>query len=160
GRAHARYQPKHCLLAAAPRASRLRARGPQPGEPMTGLSRSLVAAAREGMAPDPAVAARVRAKVAAAVGAASATGGVVALPAPKAGSASLLVKLGAALLVIGAIGGVVVVMRSDRAAEAPRIMIPADEPDEVRTHIQVAAANEPVRAIAPVPAPMPAKHVA
>lgn len=109
---------------------------------MTELTRSLLAAAREGLAPDAAVAARVRAKVAAAVGTASATGAAAAIPTAKAGSASLLVKLGAALLVVGAVGVGAVVQRSAPAPEAPRFVLATSEPDEVRTDVRVASANE------------------
>lgn len=125
---------------------------------MNELSRSLLAAAREGLAPDAAVAARVRAKVAAAVGSASATGAAAAIPTAKAGSASLLLKLGAALLVVGAVTAGAIATRSAPAPEAPRIALPASEPDMVRTDVHLAAANEPLRSAATAASPAPAHH--
>lgn len=106
---------------------------------MTELSRSLLAAAREGLAPDAAVAARVRAKVAAAVG--GATGASTAIPA-KAGASSMLLKLGAALLAVGVLATAIVVGGSDRAPEAPRLGVVTSEPDEVRTDVRVVSPNE------------------
>ncbi|HEX5058859.1 MAG TPA: hypothetical protein VFV99_05835 [Kofleriaceae bacterium] len=110
---------------------------------MTELSRSLIAAAREGLAPDDAVAARVRAKVAAAVGATAATGAAAAIPAAKVGSSSLLLKLGAALLAVGAVATVVVVARPNRGGEAPRVDVAPRAGDEVRSEVRVVAPAEP-----------------
>jgi hypothetical protein len=108
---------------------------------MTELTRSLIAAAREGLAPDAAVAARVRAKVAAAVGAsAAATGSVAAVSA--AGSASTLTKLGAVLVAIGAVTTGAVVATSDRTPEVPRIAVAPNAADEVRDDIRVVAPSE------------------
>jgi hypothetical protein len=108
---------------------------------MTELTRSLIAAAREGLAPDAAVAARVRAKVAAAVGAsAAATGSVAAVSA--AGSASTLTKLGAVLVAIGAFTTGAVVATSDRSPEVPRLAVTPSAADEVRDDIRVVAPSE------------------
>lgn len=135
---------------------------------MTELSRSLLAAAREGLAPDPDAAARVRAKVAAAVaaGTAAATGShaVAASTAPAsppvgapvaapastaptaaAGSSSLLLKLGAALLVVGVSAGIVVVGRdAERTPEVPQLSLPPDHADDVPPRVHVAAPNDPL----------------
>jgi hypothetical protein len=110
---------------------------------MTELTRSLIAAAREGLAPDAAVAARVRAKVAAAVGAstAAATGSAAAIKA--AGSASTLVKLAAALVAVGTITAAAVVAQSERTPDAPRLSVtPTASDDEVRDDIRVVAPSE------------------
>jgi hypothetical protein len=111
---------------------------------MTELTRSLIAAAREGLAPDAAVAARVRAKVAAAVGAstAAATGSVAAVAA--AGSASTLTKLGAVLLAIGTFTTVAVVVATpSRTPDAPRVVITTpSESDDVRDDIRVVTRSE------------------
>jgi hypothetical protein len=102
---------------------------------MNELSRSLIAAAREGLAPDAAVAARVRAKVAATVGATAATGSAAAISV-KGGSTTLLLKLGAALVAIGVVTGLVISQRDRKPPEAPRapIAAPADDvrSDDVR----------------------------
>ncbi|NVB83969.1 MAG: hypothetical protein HOV81_36675, partial [Kofleriaceae bacterium] len=113
---------------------------------MTDLSRSLLAAAREGLTPDAAVAARVRAKVAAsiaagagAVGATTAASSATAATpaivpaAASAGSKSLLLKLGALLLVGGAVTATVLATR-ERASDAPRLSMSSPlEVDEPRT---------------------------
>jgi len=117
---------------------------------MTELSRSLIAAAREGLAPDAAVAARVRAKVAAAVGATAATGAVAAIPA-KVGSSSLLLKLGAALIAVGVVATVVVVASPDRAGESPRLDVTPRESDDVRTEVRVVAPADPATLRATTP---------
>jgi len=106
---------------------------------MTELSRSLLAAAREGLAPDAAVAARVRAKVAAAVGAsaAAATGSVAAIPG-KASTSAVVVKIGAALLAIGVVITVVATRRPARAPEMPGVTVTPRE-DDVRSEIRVVA---------------------
>jgi hypothetical protein len=128
---------------------------------MTDLSRSLLAAAREGLAPDAAVAARVRAKVAAAVaaGATGATGATTALTAPAAKAAttsSVLLKLGAVLLALGVVTSIVVVVvrNRERTPEAPHLAVPAAEPDELRADIRVAACNDvdDPRVLSPAPA--------
>lgn len=118
---------------------------------MTDLSRSLLTAAREGLAPDAAVAARVRAKVTASIAAGGATlaatttattAASAAAPvspphvsptAAGAGSKSLLVKLGALLLVGGAVTATAIATR-ERSSDAPRLsMSSALEVDEPRT---------------------------
>jgi len=107
---------------------------------MTELSRSLIAAARQGLAPDAAVAARVRAKVAAAVGVGAATGSVAAIPTAKAaGSSAALLKLGAALLVIGIVSTALVLTRPNRTPEAPRIAVAPRNADDLRTEVRVVA---------------------
>ena len=118
---------------------------------MTELSRSLLAAAREGLAPDPAVAARVRAKVAAAVaaGAVTATSSSTARAAAtdaattKAAGSSALVKLGAALLVVGLAATALVIARSERAPEAPHVTVTPNDADEAAARVHVAAPNDP-----------------
>jgi hypothetical protein len=111
---------------------------------MTELSRSLLAAAREGLAPDAAVAARVRAKVAAAVGATAATGAAVAIPA-KPATSSAAVKLGAALLAVGVVATVVVVAGRERSVQAPALSVPPVSGEDVRTEVRVVAPTEPSR---------------
>jgi len=107
---------------------------------MTELSRSLIAAARQGLAPDAAVAARVRAKVAAAVGVGAATGSVAAIPTAKAaGSSAALLKLGAALLVIGIVSTALVLTRPNRTPEAPRIALTTRNADDLRSEVRVVA---------------------
>ena len=101
---------------------------------MTDHSRSLLAAAREGLAPDAEVAARVRAKVAAATNPA---------PTPAAGS-SVLVKLGAALVVVGLAATAVVVARSERAPDVPRVAVTPSDADEAPARVHVAAPNDPL----------------
>lgn len=113
---------------------------------MTELSRSLIAAAREGLSPDAAVAARVRAKVAAAVGATAATGAAAAIPA-KVGSSSLLLKLGAAVIVLGGVTTAVILASSDRTPAPPRVEVaPAADIDDVRANERVVAPNAPLAA--------------
>jgi hypothetical protein len=107
---------------------------------MTELSRSLIAAARQGLAPDAAVAARVRAKVAAAVGVGAATGSVAAIPTAKAaGSSAALLKLGAALLVIGVVATALVLTRPAHTPEAPRIAVTPRNTDDLRSEDRVVA---------------------
>ncbi|HEY5925537.1 MAG TPA: hypothetical protein VIV11_27820 [Kofleriaceae bacterium] len=156
---------------------------------MTELSRSLLAAAREGLAPDAAVAARVRAKVASAVGASAVgatagsaaavgaagsaagatagsaavgatTGAAVAIPIKAGLSSAALLKLGAALLVVGAVTTAAIVSDNDRTpAYAPAPSPPtlaSPDTDEVRTDIRVVAPNDPLAA--PAPQRARAKH--
>lgn len=107
---------------------------------MSDLSRSLLAAAREGLAPDPAVAARVRAKVAAATGAAAAGGSAAAVAVPKAGSAATLLKITGALLAIGAVATTIVVAGPERTPPAPQLEVAPSEPTEdIRTEIRIVA---------------------
>ena len=81
---------------------------------MTELSRSLLAAAREGLAPDAAALARVRAKVAAAVAAAPGSAIATATPTPVAAKSSLLLKLGIVLGVAAGIATTAFVISGDR----------------------------------------------
>jgi hypothetical protein len=117
---------------------------------MTELSRNLLAAAREGLAPDPAIAARVRARVAAAVNAPVAT---VATPA-KAGAATGLVKIGAVALVALGVVAAVVISRSDAPAAAPTVGAPST--DEELSTPRVSAAEHVVVPAKPALAPAPA----
>jgi hypothetical protein len=93
---------------------------------MTELSRSLLNAAREGLGPDPEVAARVRARVGAAVGAPVAKP-TAAKPIPAGGSGMLL-KLGAVVLVAGVITGGLA-LRRDAHVESPRVSAASTQPD-------------------------------
>ncbi|HEY5950451.1 MAG TPA: hypothetical protein VIV40_33400 [Kofleriaceae bacterium] len=124
---------------------------------MTELSRSLLAAAREGLSPDAAVAARVRAKVAASVGAAAATGSAAAIPL-KVGSSAGLLKLGAALLALGVVATVIVALGPERAPEAPRLSVTPSETDDVRADVRVVAPIDPGLALPAAPQPH-VKHV-
>ena len=83
---------------------------------MTELTRSLLASAREGLSPDAAAAARVRARVAAAVA------------KPAAGSAGVLLKLGAVAVVAAVVTGAVAMHRDSRV-ESPRISAPSAQLD-------------------------------
>jgi hypothetical protein len=120
---------------------------------MTDLSRNLLAAARDGLDPDPAVAARVRARVAAAVGA-PVTVAAAATPA-KAASFGLAIKLailaGVAALGVAGIAGIAGSSREDVAA--PHITLPAAEPPAVAP---VALAHREASAPLAEPPPVPA----
>jgi len=162
---------------------------------MTDLSRSLLAAAREGLGPDAAAASRVRAKVAAAItagavttsaattstattstattsttttstattsaattsaattstattsaagSAANTTAGPQAVAA-KAIATSSLVKLGAALLVVGVAATALLLARSesDRALEPPRFAPSVTEAAPPSGNVHVAVSEEP-----------------
>jgi hypothetical protein len=96
---------------------------------MTELSRSLLAAARDGLAPDPEVVARVRARVGVAVGATTATAAVSVVAKPvSAGSSGVLLKLGAIALVVSAVA--LGVTHHDASDDAPQVSISTahDEP--------------------------------
>ena len=147
---------------------------------MTDLSRSLIAAAREGLAPDDATAARVRAKVAAAISAGAATttattqsvAAVAAKPATApvaSGSASLLLKLSAALIAVGLVATAIIALGPERSPEAPQLAVSATEPAEVRAPERVAAPDAPlvrpdarhtVKRAVPVAMPAPAAAAA
>src|SRR5687767_112639 len=119
---------------------------------MTELSRSLLAAAREGLAPDAAIAARVRAKVDAAIGVAPAA--AQAAPAtPAAGSSATLLKLGAALLAVGVVATGIVVSAPARSPEVPQVAVASHEQDEVREDVKLAARGETVPAPPRIAAP-------
>jgi len=94
---------------------------------MTELSRSLLAAARDGLAPDPEIAARVRARVGAAVGAPLAAKPVTAKPMPAGGSGMLL-KLGALVVVAGVVTGGLA-LRHDALVESPRVTAATTQAD-------------------------------
>ena len=115
---------------------------------MTELSRSLLAAAREGLAPDDAVAARVRAKVAAAIAASAATATVTSTPAAAAtkaaASSSLLLKLGAALVLVAFASTALVVAGRERTAEAPWVSAPPADDDHAPAHVHISAADDPL----------------
>ena len=133
---------------------------------MNELSRSLLAAAREGMTPDAAVMARVRAKVAA----------QIAPPPPPPASAAVAVKVGiAAVTTLGAIVAAVIATRSHAiAVEAPRVAVAPVESEPAPAEVQLAAPEaapspptievqqhrvapaEPTLQVAPVPAREPA----
>ena len=101
---------------------------------MSDRSRALLDAAREGLAPDAAVAARVRAKVAATVGASAAVTGSAA--AIKAGTSSLLLKLGAVLFALGTVTTVLIVASPDRSLEVPRVAVTPADSDDLRDDIR------------------------
>ncbi len=128
---------------------------------MSDLSRSLLAAAREGLAPDPAVAARVRAKVAAATGAAAAGGAsAAAVAVPKASSAALVVKITAALLAIGAVATTIVVAGPERTPPAPQLEVAPSEPTEdIRTQVRIVAPSDDATALTPATIEMPPQQV-
>jgi hypothetical protein len=112
---------------------------------MTDLSRNLIAAARDGLSPDAAAMARVRAKVAASV--AATTGSAVAIPVKA--SAGLGIKIGIGVLVVAALGGALVATRSHRGVDSARITIATPDSDDVRESTRVSS-SEP-RVIAPTP---------
>src|SRR5690606_15676243 len=99
------------------------------------LSRNLLSAARDGMSPDADVAARVRARVAAAVGAPAASA-VVATPA-KAASTALGVKVAGVLAVLGLAATAWYLAPRPTATHAPQVSAPASHVDEPRTSIHV-----------------------
>jgi hypothetical protein len=112
---------------------------------MTDLSRNLIEAARDGLSPDAAAMARVRAKVAASV--AATTGSAVAIPVKA--SAGLGIKIGIGVLVVAALGGALVATRSHRGVDSARITIATPDSDDVRESTRVSS-SEP-RVIAPTP---------
>lgn len=97
---------------------------------MTDLSRSLLAAAREGLAPDAATTARIRAQVAAAVA-----------PPAAASSSGALFKLAALAVVAGVIATGFVLPRAPQP-NAPMLSIHAREADEPATRIAPMASHE------------------
>jgi hypothetical protein len=111
-------------------------------------SRSLLDAAREGLSPDAAIAARVRAKVAATVGgvaagaatSAATTTSTAGAAAATTTASSIVVKLTVVVLVAGAIvGGVVVATRGSTPPPAPAITSPASVDDTPRADVRVAS---------------------
>jgi hypothetical protein len=106
---------------------------------MSDLSRNLLDAAREGLSPDAAAMARVRAKVAASV-AATTGGAVVAMPVAKAAT-GLGVKVGLGVLLVAALGGAIVATRSRQGAESARIAITSNDSSETEQGVSVASAK-------------------
>jgi hypothetical protein len=100
---------------------------------MTDLSRSLLAAAREGLGPDAATAARVRARVASAVAPAAAT--------TAAGSSGALLKLAALAVIAGVIATGFAIPRGPRA-NAPTLSLRANDTDEPAARIAPTASRE------------------
>lgn len=111
---------------------------------MSDRSRALLDAARAGLAPDAATAARVRAKIAAATGVAAATGSVAAVVVPKTSIAATLVKIGGALLAVGVVATALVVTRPEPAIpSAPQLEVaPAESADDIRADVRVVAPSE------------------
>jgi hypothetical protein len=103
---------------------------------MTDLSRSLLAAARDGLTPDAEVAARVRARVASAVAPAAATSSTAA-----AGSSGALLKLAALAFVAGVITTGFVIDRGPRA-NAPSLSLLTRDTDEPAAAIAPTASRE------------------
>lgn len=101
---------------------------------MTDLSRSLLAAARDGLTPDAATTARVRARVASAVAPAAATG-------TAAASSGALLKLAALALVAGVIATGFVIERGPRA-NAPSVSLLSRDNDEPAAAIAPTASRE------------------
>jgi hypothetical protein len=111
---------------------------------MSDLSRNLLEAAREGLSPDAAAMARVRAKVAASV-AASATAvtatTVNAVAVPAKATTGLGVKLGIGVLVVAALGGAIIATQSRRGADSARIAITSSDRDEAHDVVRVSSAE-------------------
>lgn len=101
---------------------------------MTDLSRSLLAAAREGLNPDAATTARVRARVASAVAPTAAAG-------TAAGSSGALLKLAALALVAGVIMTGFAIPRGPHA-DAPRLSLHTADTDEPVAQIAPMASRE------------------
>jgi hypothetical protein len=100
---------------------------------MTDLSRSLLAAARDGLSPDAATTARVRARVASAVAPAAAT--------TAAGSSGALLKLAALVVIAGVIATGFAIPRGPRA-NAPTLSLRANDTDEPAARIAPTASRE------------------
>lgn len=109
---------------------------------MTELSRNLLAAAREGLAPDPAIAARVRARVMATVGA---TAVVAPAVTGKATAGATALKLGGMMLVLGIVAGAFVAMPRTERALAPHVTTATADLDEphVTTSTAVSESQAP-----------------
>src|SRR5262249_28096712 len=112
GRALARSQPQHHILAAAARTRGVRG-SREEGEAMSGPgpeTRALLEAARDGLSPSPAAIHRVRAKVGASAAAGTAAG------------ATLAVKLGLVVIVAtSAVGAGVYASKRGPEPEVPRV---------------------------------------
>jgi len=112
---------------------------------MTDLSRSLLAAAREGLAPDAEVAARIRARVGAAVGAPV---GVAAAKSATAGSSSIFIKLGALAIVAGVV--TFGIARHKSSGDAPQLSLSAER-DELAQPAVTSTAREPATHVGAAP---------
>lgn len=121
---------------------------------MTELSRNLLAAAREGLDPDPAVAARVRARVAATVGVSATVAPVKA--SATASTAALKVAGSLALLGIVAVALVALPRKTEHPPLAPQVTANSVDTDVPPTVVHVARTEPSVAAAAPVAAPPPA----
>ncbi len=124
--------------------------------PLGPLARNLVAAARSGLDPSAEMAARVRARVALAVGGAASTG---AAPAPAVAGKLAIGKLAAILAASGAlvIGGWFALRHAPVDQAAPAISLPAPSLDvapAARAHVTSITHDERVAAIV-VPATVP-----
>lgn len=108
---------------------------------MTDLSRNLLEAAREGLSPDAAAMARVRAKVAASVAASGAAVAVSAVAVPAKAATGLGVKLGIGLLVVAAVTCALIATRSMRSADSARIAITSNDHDETHEDIKLASSE-------------------
>jgi hypothetical protein len=118
---------------------------------MTDLSRSLLAAARDGLAPDAATTARVRARVASAVAPAAAgtaatagttgTAGTAGTAAASSAASSALLKLAAFAVVAGVVMTGFVVGRGSRA-DAPTLSLRMYDTDEPTARIAPMASRE------------------
>lgn len=100
---------------------------------MTDLSRSLLSAAREGLAPDAATTARVRARVASAVAPTAA--------ASAAGSSGVLLKLAALAVVAGVITTGFAIARAPRV-DAPSLALRSLDTDEPTARIAPMSSRE------------------
>lgn len=100
---------------------------------MTDLSRSLLAAARDGLSPDAATSARVRARVASAVAPAAASS--------AAASSGALLKLAALAVVAGVIATGFAIERGPRA-NAPMLSLRAHDTDEPAARVAPMASRE------------------
>jgi hypothetical protein len=105
---------------------------------MNDLSRNLLTAAREGMTPDAAAMARVRAKVAAAT--AGSTGAAVAIPVTKTG-VSLGAKLAIVAVTLGVVATAVVVTRPSAPSSSPHISIAPPVTDETPRAVRVTSTD-------------------
>lgn len=110
-----------------------------PTSPLSDLSRNLLSAARDEMSPDAAAMERVRARVAAAVGAPVAVT-MVAAPAKATAASALPIKIGVAALLVASFVGVFVAWpRGSNEAGAPQLSTRHTEIDEPRAAVHVAA---------------------
>jgi hypothetical protein len=113
---------------------------------MSPSTRTLLAAAREGLGPDPAAAARVRAKLDLALAGTAAA-------APAAATGGLALKLAAIAIVAGAVAVVAVPRHASTPTSAPALPLDETAHLDVPAPTVQAAAREPA---APVPVKQPA----